>query len=82
MDEKSQVGANRRGYFETMLRWRWALSALGAVVAIVLIASGAVLIGVLLGVMAIVRALMLTKMTRRHREIRARYSAQGSSEPQ
>jgi Flp pilus assembly protein TadB len=56
-----------------MIRMRWAITALGAVIAVVLILSGAVLIGVLLGAMAVMRAVMVYKVTQRRKELRARF---------
>jgi hypothetical protein len=69
----SPRGTNRRNSLETMLRWRWALTAVGAVLAVVLIANGAVLIGALIGVMVVMRTVIITKMTRRRQEMRERF---------
>jgi hypothetical protein len=50
---------------ESFWRWRWALAALGLVLAVVLIAAGNVVVGVLIGAMAIVRIVMFSKLQRR-----------------
>ena len=47
-----------------MLRMRWVLVALSAVLAVALIASGAVLIGGIIAGMAIARAVMITRWQR------------------
>jgi hypothetical protein len=45
-------------------RMRWLLVALSALLAVVLIASGVVLIGTIIGVMAVVRAVMILQWQR------------------
>jgi len=50
---------------KTMWRTRWALVGLGAVLAVVLLLSGAVVIGAIVGVMAIVRAVLILQWQRR-----------------
>jgi hypothetical protein len=47
---------------ESFWRWRWALAGLGLVLAVVLIAAGNVVVGVLVGAMAIVRIVMFAKL--------------------
>jgi hypothetical protein len=49
---------------QSMWRMRWVLVGLSAVLAVVLIASGAVVIGVIIGVMAGVRAVMIFRWQR------------------
>jgi hypothetical protein len=51
---------------------RWMLVALTAALAVALVASGHVVIGVLLGAMAVTRAVLFVKMQRRREMIRAR----------
>ena len=47
-----------------MWRTRWALVGLSALLAVVLIASGSVLIGAVIGVMAVVRTVMILRWQR------------------
>ncbi len=48
------------------IHWlRWLLVALGGVLAVVLILHGNVVIGVIIGTMAVVRAVLLTQLQRR-----------------
>jgi hypothetical protein len=63
---------NEAGTFEefrrarkTMWRTRWVLVGLGAMLAGVLLLSGAVLIGAIVGVMTIVRAVLILQWQRR-----------------
>ena len=42
-------------------RTRWLLVGLGAVLAVVLVLSGAVVVGAIIGVMAVVRAVLLVQ---------------------
>jgi hypothetical protein len=63
---------NEAGTFEefrrarkTMWRTRWVLVGLGAVLAVVLLLSGAVLIGAIVSVMTIVRAVLILQWQRR-----------------
>jgi hypothetical protein len=49
---------------KSMWRMRWLLVGLSALLAVVLIASGAVLIGALIGVMAAVRTVMILQWQR------------------
>jgi hypothetical protein len=51
---------------------RWILVALTAALAVVLIVSGHVVLGVLLGAMAVTRAVLFVKMQRRREMLRAR----------
>ena len=51
---------------------RWILVALTAALAVVLIVRGNVVIGVLLGAMAVTRAVMFVTMRRRREEFRRR----------
>jgi hypothetical protein len=46
---------------------RWLLVALGAVLALALIIRGNVVIGAIIGTMAVVRAVLLTQLRRRAR---------------
>ncbi len=47
-----------------MWRMRWVLVGLSALLAVVLVASGAVLIGAIIGVMAVVRTVMIVRWER------------------
>lgn len=49
---------------QSMWRTRWALVGLSALLAVVLIASGSVLIGAVIGVMALVRTVMILRWQR------------------
>jgi hypothetical protein len=51
---------------------RWLLVALSALLAVVLIASGVVLIGAIIGVMAVVRAVMIVQWQRGGNRFRQR----------
>lgn len=51
---------------------RWIVLALTAALAIALVLRGNVVIGVLLGALAVMRAVMFTKMNRRREEFRRR----------
>ena len=65
---------------QSMLRFRWALTALSAVLAVVLLASGAVLIGAIIGVMAVTRTVMMLQWQRRGREVRQGYAGRATDE--
>jgi hypothetical protein len=68
MDDREQVRARmaqRRRSRQRMMTLRWVLVGLSALLAVVLLASGAVLIGVVIGAMALVRTVMFWQM--RHR---------------
>ena len=65
---------------QSMLRFRWALTALSAVLAVVLLASGAVLIGAIIGVMAVTRTVMMLQWQRRGRELRQGYASRKTDE--
>jgi hypothetical protein len=67
------VQERRGGSMESFMKWRWALLGLSVLLAVVLIANGNVLIGGLIGVMAVVRITMFSKMSRRRAELRAQY---------
>jgi Flp pilus assembly protein TadB len=54
----------RRGR-RNMWRTRWLLVGLGAVLAVVLVLSGAVIIGAVVGLMAVVRAALMLQWQRR-----------------
>jgi hypothetical protein len=56
-----------------MWRTRWLLVGLSALLAVVLIASGVVLIGVIIGVMAAVRAVMMVGWQREGGRLRQRH---------
>jgi hypothetical protein len=67
---------------ESFWKWRWVMAGLGALLAVALIANGNVLIGAIIGVMAVVRIVMFSKMQRRRAELRARFGAQsGGTHP-
>ena len=53
---------------------RWILVALTAAIALALILRGNVLIGGLLGAVAVTRAVLLTRMRRRREEFRRRFA--------
>ncbi|MDQ1475544.1 MAG: hypothetical protein QOE62_773 [Actinomycetota bacterium] len=58
---------------------RWILVALTAALAVVLIVSGHVVLGVLLGAMAVTRAVLFVKMQRRREMLRARIAQRRGS---
>jgi len=72
MNETGQVDDFRRSR-KSMWRMRWLLVGLSTVLAVALIASGAVLIGVIIGVMAVVRAVMIAQWQRGGHTPRQRY---------
>jgi hypothetical protein len=63
MNEQRSIDEVRRSR-QSMLRVRWVLVALSAVLAVALIANGAVVIGGIIAAMAIVRAVMITRWQR------------------
>ena len=70
-DEDRSTAMNDPGRMEqlhrsrqSVWRMRWVLVGLSAVLAVVLIVSGAVVIGVLIGAMAVVRAVMIFRWQR------------------
>jgi hypothetical protein len=68
MDESEQFRATvqeRRRARQRMMTFRWVLTGLSAVLAVALVASGAVVVGAVIGAMAFVRAVMLLQW--RHR---------------
>jgi hypothetical protein len=56
-----------------MWRMRWALVGLSGLLAAVLIASGAVVIGIIIGVMAAVRAVLIMRFQRHQFPLRQQY---------
>ena len=73
MDDREQFRAmaqERRRARQRMMTLRWVLIGLSAVLAVVLIASGAVLIGALIGAMAIVRTVMFLQLRHRRQSFR------------
>jgi fatty acid desaturase len=56
---------------------RWVLMGLSAVLAIALIASGAVFLGLLLAAVAVVRLVMMMLLMRRRRDLRDRRNPPG-----
>lgn len=63
MNDTSRMEELRRSR-NSMLRMRWVLVGLSAVLAVALIASGALVIGVIIGVMAVVRTVMILRWQR------------------
>jgi hypothetical protein len=63
------LGRSRKSWW----RLRWLLVGLSALLAVVLVASGAVLIGVIIGLMAVVRAVMIVRWQRYGAMLRQRY---------
>ena len=72
MNETGPIDEFRRSR-KSMLRMRWLLVGLSAVLAVALIASGAVLIGAIIGVMAVVRAVTISRWQRVGSPLRQRY---------
>jgi hypothetical protein len=72
MNETGPIDEFRRSR-KSMLRMRWVLVGLSTVLAVALIASGAVLIGVIIGVMAVVRVVMIARWQRGGSPLRQRY---------
>jgi hypothetical protein len=60
---------------------RWILVALTAAVALALILRGDVVIGGLLGAVAVTRALLFVRMRRRREELRRRIAERGRARP-
>jgi hypothetical protein len=60
---------------------RWILIALSGVLAAFLVLRGNVVIGVLIGVMALTRAVLLVKMQHRREQFRRRIAARRSQYP-
>ena len=54
---------------ESFWKWRWVMVGLGAVLAVVLIANGNIVVGGLIGAMAVVRIVMFSKLQRRRTEL-------------
>jgi hypothetical protein len=63
MKETRPIDELRRSR-KSMLRMRWLLVGLSTILAVALIASGAVVIGVIIGVMAVARAVMISRWQR------------------
>jgi hypothetical protein len=72
MNETGPIDEFRRSR-KSMWRVRWVLVGLSALLAVALIASGAVLIGAIIGVMAVVRAVMIAQWQRAGHPARQRY---------
>lgn len=72
MTEQRSIDEVRRSR-QSMLRMRWVLVALSSVLAVALIASGAVVIGGIIAAMAIVRAVMITRWQRHQRPFAPRH---------
>ena len=72
MNERAPIDERRRSR-KSMFRTRWLLVGLSALLAVVLIASGVVLIGVIIGVMAVVRAVMIVRWERDGARLRQGY---------
>jgi hypothetical protein len=70
--EGSPIDEFRRSR-NSMWRMRWALVGLSGLLAAVLIASGAVVIGIIIGVMAVVRAVLIMRFQRHQFPLRQRY---------
>lgn len=60
---------------------RWILVALTAAIALALILRGNVVIGALLGVIAVARALLFVRVRRRREEFRRRIAARRNAGP-
>ena len=58
---------------QTMMRMRWAMTAVSAVLAVVLLLSGFVIIGVLVAALTVLRVVMLLKWRGRADELRGRF---------
>jgi hypothetical protein len=71
MNETAPIDELRRSR-KSMWRVRWLLVGLSVLLAVVLIASGAVLIGVIIGVMGLVRAVMFLRCEREGARLRPR----------
>jgi uncharacterized membrane protein len=72
MNETGPMDELRRSR-KSVWRMRWLLVGLSALLAVALIASGAVFIGVIIGVMAAVRAVMILRVQRYGDTFRRRY---------
>jgi Na+-driven multidrug efflux pump len=73
MHANSTAGEHRRP-LRSMVHARWGLVALSALLAVVLVLSGAVVIGGIIAAMAIVRAGMLLRWQRERRAFRRPYA--------
>jgi hypothetical protein len=63
----------RRDSMQSIFRIRWVLVGFAAVFSVILTANGEVLIGALVGAMAILRIVMLLRWKQRRDEMRRRY---------
>ena len=72
---------DRQRSMQNIWRIRWVLMALSFVLAVALIASGAVFIGVLLAAVAGVRLTMMLMWRRRRRELGRRRRGEGTNGP-
>jgi hypothetical protein len=70
--ERGPIGEFRRSR-TGIWRMRWALVGLSGLLAAVLIASGSVVIGIIIGVMAVVRAVLIMRFQRHQYPLRQRY---------
>jgi hypothetical protein len=59
------MAEQRRAQQRRVMGLRWVLVALSGILAVALVAAGAVVIGVVIGVMAVVRTVMLLQWRRR-----------------
>ena len=70
--ERGPIDEFRRSR-NSVWRMRWALVGLSGLLAAALIASGAVVIGIIIGVMAAVRAVLIMRFQRQQFPLRQRY---------
>jgi hypothetical protein len=68
MSENNPTGELRRSR-QSMLRMHWGLVGLSGLLAVVLLASGSVVIGGIIGVMAVVRTVMLFRWHQAHKAL-------------
>ena len=69
MDEaRREAMRARRESMESIMRIRWVLVGLMLLLAVALVANGNWVIGGLIGVIAVLRVVMMTKIRRRRRE--------------
>ncbi len=64
---------SRRDPMSTVFVIRWIIIGLAAVIALTLLASGHVVIGVLLGALTVLRIVMFVKLQQRRTELRRRF---------
>jgi len=77
MNENNPMGELRRSR-QSMLRMHWGLVGLSGLLAVVLLASGSVVIGGIIGVMAVVRTVMLFRWHQDHKAVGRQFT---SNEP-